>query len=387
MPAPECSRRGRLDIPAPVEWHEQESIGPYRLMRRIGQGGMGEVWLAEQTEPLQRRVALKLIRTGFFDGSLLQRFQSERQSLAVMEHPAIAKVFDAGMTDAGQPYLVMEYVDGEPITRYCDRKRLTIRERLDLFAEVCDGVQHAHQKAILHRDLKPANILVVEIDGQPAPRIIDFGLASVIGPGAEQGEGANAAESLAGTPGYMSPEQLAGVDLDTRTDVYSLGVVLYELLTGALPVDTGGWREETLSQLASRVREQPVIPPSRRVASGGSEAAQARRCTQRKLASQLSGDLDLITGKALRIGPESPLWHSFGTGRRYPALPSVPARRGACSQHPLLAQEVSPAPSRGSGDGGAADAGAGRSGRAAKRWRCGAWRANAIAPPASRISW
>ncbi len=292
--------RGPTDVPVPVEWQEQESIGPYRLIRRIGQGGMGEVWLAEQTEPLQRRVALKLIRTGFFDGSLLQRFQSERQSLAVMEHPAIAKVFDAGMTDAGQPYLVMEYVDGEPITRYCDRKRLTVRERLDLFAEVCDGVQHAHQKAILHRDLKPANILVVEIDSQPAPRIIDFGLASVIGPGAEQGERANAGESLAGTPGYMSPEQLAGVDLDTRTDVYSLGVVLYELLTGALPVDTGGWREETLSQLASRAREQPVIPPSRRVASGGSEAAQARRCTQRKLASQLGGDLDLITGKALQ---------------------------------------------------------------------------------------
>ena len=212
---------------------------------------------------------MKLLRAGLFDSSLLQRFQSERQSLAVMEHPAIAKVFDAGMTEAGQPYLVMEYVDGEPITRYCDRKRLTIRERLELFAKVCDGVQHAHQKAIIHRDLKPANILVVEIDGNRtrASSISDWPASSglALNPG-EMGMGAG---FLAGTPGYMSPEQLDGVDLDTRTDVYSLGVVLYELLTGALPTDATRWREEMPAQLALRLKEQRVIPPSRRVDSSG----------------------------------------------------------------------------------------------------------------------
>ena len=289
--------RGVPDVPVLVELHEQENIGPYCLIRRIGEGGMGEVWLAEQTDPIQRQVALKLIRAGLFDDSLLHRFQSERQSLAVMEHPAIARVFDAGLTTAGQPYLVMEYVPGEPITQHCDRKRLSIRERLELFARVCDGVQHAHQKAIIHRDLKPANILVIEIDDQPMPRIIDFGLASVIEPGA--GTGSNKAEILAGTPGYMSPEQLSGTDLDTRTDVYSLGVILYELLTGALPVDTSGWCGEPLSNLASRFQEQRVAPPSRRAASSCSEAAQLRRCRPKQLAHELAGDLDLITGKAL----------------------------------------------------------------------------------------
>jgi eukaryotic-like serine/threonine-protein kinase len=290
--------RGPIGIDAPPELHEGDCIGPYRLIRRIGEGGMGQVWLADQTEPLQRLVALKLIRSSLFDDSLLQRFEAERQSLAVMEHPAIAKVFDAGLTPSGQPYLVMEYVAGEPITHYCDRKQLTIRERLELFARVCDGVQHAHQKAVIHRDLKPANILVIEVDGQPAPRIIDFGLASIVKPGS----GAEDARSnpVAGTPGYMSPEQLAGADLDTRSDVYSLGVVLYELLTGSLPFDVKGWREEQLSRLVSRIEELPLIPPSRRLSSeSAGEAGKRRRCSPRQLARQLSGDPDLITAKAL----------------------------------------------------------------------------------------
>ena len=155
------------------------SIGPYRLVKKLGEGGMGQVWLAEQTAPLQRQVALKLIKVGIYDDSVLQRFQSERQSLAIMEHPSIAKVFDAGATVDGQPYFVMEYVPGVPITDYCDQKRLKIRDRLELFIKVCAGVQHAHQKAIIHRDLKPANILVAEVDGKPIPRIIDFGLAKI----------------------------------------------------------------------------------------------------------------------------------------------------------------------------------------------------------------
>ena len=174
--------RGAIPEAASSESEAQplESIGPYKLIRKIGEGGMGQVWLAEQTEPFRRQVALKLIRSGAFDDALLRRFQAERQSLALMEHPAIAKVFDAGATPLGQPYFVMEYVAGEPIVAYCDRKQLTIDARLELFIKVCEGVQHAHQKAIIHRDLKPANILVVEVDGKSAPRLIDFGLAKAV---------------------------------------------------------------------------------------------------------------------------------------------------------------------------------------------------------------
>src|SRR4029077_14092583 len=191
--------------------------------------------------PVRRQVALKLIKAGMYDQGVVQRFQSERQSLAIMDHPAIAKVFDAGATPDGQPYFAMEYVPGLPITEYCDQKKLTIRERLELFINACEGIQHAHQKAIIHRDLKPANILVVEVDGKPAPRIIDFGLAKTVTPlGDDKTVLLTRAGSFLGTPGYMSLEQAdPGMqDVDTRTDVYSLGVVLYVLLTGALPFDT-----------------------------------------------------------------------------------------------------------------------------------------------------
>jgi len=198
-------------------------IGPYKLLRKLGEGGMGQVWLADQTAPVRRRVALKLIRAGLYDQSILYRFQSEQQSLAMMEHPSIAKVFDAGATPAGQPYFAMEYVEGFPITVYCDQNRLSIRERLELFVRVCEGVQHAHLKAILHRDLKPANILVVELDGKPMPRIIDFGLAKATGPVLGREPFCTQVGVLLGTPEYMSPEQADPglVDVDTRTDVYS----------------------------------------------------------------------------------------------------------------------------------------------------------------------
>jgi serine/threonine protein kinase len=210
-----------------------QALGNYRILSKLGEGGMGQVWLAEQTAPLRRQVALKLIRVGIYDDSVLQRFESERQSLASMNHLSIAKVFDAGTTPDGQPYFAMEYVPGLPITHYCDGKRLKISERLHLFVQVCEGVQHAHQKAIMHRDLKPANILVVEVDGKATPRIIDFGLAKAVTPAAP-GEGLlTQVGAFVGTPGYMSPEQVNPDlhDIDTRTDVYSLGVVLYELLT------------------------------------------------------------------------------------------------------------------------------------------------------------
>jgi len=291
-----------IPIAAAEEVEPLDAIGPYRLIRKIGEGGMGQVWLAEQTEPLRRQVALKLIRFGEFDDARLRRFQAERQSLALMDHPAIAKVFDAGTTSGGQPYFVMEYVQGESITAYCDRKKLSIRERLELFVRVCEGVQHAHQKAIIHRDLKPANILVVEVDGEPAPRLIDFGLAKAVEPWAAGESASTIAWGIAGTPGYISPEQAAGSDIDTRTDVYSLGVILYQLLTGSLPFDAEKWRRQPLDESLRQLREEDPPSPSTRLGSDRKLAAAAaglRASEARHLASLLHGDLDCISLKAL----------------------------------------------------------------------------------------
>src|ERR1700678_1876965 len=218
----------------------------FELVRKLGEGGMGQVWLAEQVAPVRRQVAVKLIKAGMYDEAVVQRFQSERQSLAIMDHPAIAKVFDAGATPQGQPYFVMEYVPGLPITEYCDQRKLKIKDRLELFIHACEGVQHAHQKAIIHRDLKPSNILVIEVDGKPVPRIIDFGLAkAATAPQADATLHTRFGQFI-GTPGYMSPEQMDPLvaDVDTRTDVYSLGVVLYELLTGVVALDAREWKSK-----------------------------------------------------------------------------------------------------------------------------------------------
>jgi serine/threonine protein kinase len=265
---------------------------------------MGQVWLAEQTEPVRRRCALKLIKAGMYDTAVVQRFQSERQSLAIMEHPAIAKVLDAGATPDGQPYFAMEYVDGLPITEYCDQKKLEIRDRLKLFMQVCEGVQHAHQKAIIHRDLKPSNILVVEVDGKPTPRIIDFGLSKVTAPAVPGETLFTQAGAFLGTPGYMSPEQADPQvsDVDTRTDVYSLGVVLYELLTGYLPFDTAKWKKQRLDEVLRQLRETDPERPSARVSTNrdASAAPAAARGTEPgQLVSLLRGDLDWIALKAL----------------------------------------------------------------------------------------
>jgi eukaryotic-like serine/threonine-protein kinase len=289
--------------PAESAAPELGSIGPYRLIRKLGEGGMGEVWLAEQSAPVKRQVALKIIKAGRYDKSALLRFDLERQALAMMDHPAIAKIFDAGSTTEGHPYFAMEYVVGSPITHYCDEKRLSPGERLLIFTTVCEGVQHAHQKAIIHRDLKPTNILVTEVDGRPVPRIIDFGLAKAISQQAPAGTLVTRAGGLVGTPGYMSPEQMDPMkaDVDTRTDVYSLGVVLYELLTGVLALDAKQWESKPFHEVVRQVHEEEPTSPSSRLSTDPAAAAIAekRSTDPQQLASLLRGDLDWITLKAL----------------------------------------------------------------------------------------
>jgi len=277
-------------------------IGRYHLLQKIGEGGMGEVWLAEQKGPVRRRVALKLVKAGMNSREVIARFESERQALALMDHPAIAKVFDAGSTPQGAPYFVMEYVAGVPITNYCDKHRLNTRERLDLFMRVCEGVQHAHQKAIIHRDLKPSNILVINVDGRAAPKIIDFGVAKALTQKLTADTMFTRVGALLGTPQYMSPEQAdsSGEDIDTRTDVYSLGIILYELLAGAPPLDL---RRIAFDEFLRRLREEEPAKPSTKIrtqdAATSTALAHKRQTEPLALAKEIRGDLDSITLKAL----------------------------------------------------------------------------------------
>ena len=282
-----------------------DAVGPYRLVRMLGEGGMGEVWLAEQAEPIQRQVALKLIKPGMDSRRVIARFEAERRALGLMDHPVFARIFDAGITARGLPYFAMEYVDGRPVTTWCDEQRMPVRARLELFARVCAGVHHAHQRAILHRDLKPSNVLVREVDGQPAPTIIDFGIAKALlePPGDRPLQTEHGV--IIGTPEYMSPERLRGDEAapDTRADVYALGVILCELLVGALPHAAAGSRSGRSGAAAQEVLDRSPASPSSLLR--GPEAASVARLRSTSVAAlrkMLLRDLDWIVLKA--VAPE-----------------------------------------------------------------------------------
>jgi serine/threonine protein kinase len=278
-------------------------IGPYKLLQQIGEGGMGTVYMAEQSAPVQRRVALKLIKPGMDSRQVIARFEAERQALALMDHPNIAKVLDAGTTDTGRPYFVMELVKGVPITRYCDDHHLTPRQRLELFMPVCAAVQHAHQKGIIHRDMKPSNVLVCIYDGRPVPKVIDFGVAKATGPKLTDRTLFTEFGSIVGTVEYMSPEQaqLDQLDVDTRSDVYSLGVLLYELLTGTTPLEHKRLTQVAVLELLRLVREEEAPRPSTRLSTAdGLPSIAANRGTEpKKLSGLMRGELDWIVLKAL----------------------------------------------------------------------------------------
>lgn len=287
----------------PILLARERQIGPYRLLELIGEGAMGEVYLAEQTVPVQRRVALKVIKPGMDSRDVIARFELERQTLARMSHPSIAHIIDAGTTESGRPYFAMEYVPGIPLTRYCDQHRLSIADRLALFLQICDAVQHAHQKGVIHRDLKPGNLLVADLDGKPVPKVIDFGIAKAVTLGQEPSRAHTRIGHLIGTPEYMSPEQaqLSPLDVDTRTDVYSLGVVLHEMLTGLLPFEIADTDSRPATLVHELLTHDPAAPSARLRKSDAhlDDAATRRRLTPKQLVSRLRGDLDWIVLKAL----------------------------------------------------------------------------------------
>jgi non-specific serine/threonine protein kinase/serine/threonine-protein kinase len=299
----------RSQVPTPLQnvaspLEVLQSIGPYRILQKIGAGGMGEVYEAEQEKPLRRRVALKVIKWGMDTKQVVARFESERQALALMDHPNVARVFDAGATGQGRPFFVMEFVKGVPITEYCDARQLKPSERIELFIQVCRGVQHAHQRGIIHRDLKPSNILVTDQDGMATPKIIDFGVAKATSQRLTEQTVFTELGQWIGTPEYMSPEQagMIGFDIDTRTDVYSLGVVLYELLVGVQPFAADELRSSGFDEMRRKIREEDPPRPSTRVSTVGKsspEAAERLQTDPSTLARMLRGDLDCIVMMAL----------------------------------------------------------------------------------------
>jgi serine/threonine protein kinase len=277
--------------------------GRYKLLQKVGEGGMGEVWVAEQTRPVRRQVALKLIKAGMDSKAVLSRFEAESQALSLMDHPNIAKLLDGGRAENGRPFSAMEFIKGVPITQYCDDARLSVRERVELFVPVCQAVQHAHQKGVIHRDLKPSNILVALYDSKPIPKVIDFGLAKAMYQPLTEHTLYTAAGAIMGTPLYMSPEQakLNNLDIDTRTDIYSLGVVLYELLTGTTPLEKQRVRDGAWPEILQLIKEDEPPKPSTRLSGSAtlSDIAARRKMEPARLSRLVSGELDWIAMKCL----------------------------------------------------------------------------------------
>lgn len=308
------------------------SVGPYRLLELVGEGGFGVVYRAEQLHPIRRQVALKLIKPGMDTKDVMARFAVERQALALMDHPGIAQVFEAGETELGRPYFTMEHVPGVPVTRFCDENALDLSDRLRLFLDVCDAVHHAHQKGVIHRDLKPSNVLVTRRDGVPVPKIIDFGIAKATLTGLGDRTLATREGAVLGTLGTMSPEQAGAIEarVDTRTDIYSLGVLLYELLAGAPPFDPKRLRETTWTEAVRIIREEDPPPMAMRAAQAPEveEIARRRHIEPRALLRELQGDLEWITRRALEKEPD----------RRYPSVSELAADvRRHLANEPVLA--------------------------------------------------
>jgi eukaryotic-like serine/threonine-protein kinase len=343
---PKCLIHGAFDSSVGADEFRTETIdaaeaagidddfGRYRIIRPLGEGGMGTVYLAEQWEPIRRHVALKVVKLGMDTSQVLARFANERQALAMMDHQNIARIFDAGATPKGRPYFVMEYIDGGvPITRYCDSKRMTIRQRLELFLAVCHAVQHAHQKGVIHRDLKPSNVLVMEQESTPVPKVIDFGIAKATDQWAVENTLLTQFGQMVGTPEYASPEQaevVAGV-VDETSDVYSLGVLLYELLIGTVPFDSAKMRQAGLSEMLRIIREEEAPPLSRRLTAMGAattDIAGRRHTDPAALRRLVDGDLNCIAMKALEKARE----------RRYASVAELAADLQRHLEHrPVLA--------------------------------------------------